>query len=112
MKQLPKVLYHVSPEINRLNILKMGLLPELAQSYKRKAVYACEGHALMWAIIHVSTRHEVLPYELDVYTIIGPSLDWRCQQGPLWYSVAKEMPSYVEMASKFVDKYARHLGAL
>lgn len=111
IKTPPKQLYHISPRANRPSIMRLGLSPAFAQAERRKAVWAVEHKALIWAIMHVSIRHDVRPDLLDVY-LIAPFKDWRCHQGSIWYSPAIEVPVYWQPAVEIIDGYAKAVGAL
>lgn len=109
MKQLPKVLYHVSPDCNRSSISRLGVLPDYAPTdAKRRAIWAVESQAVIWALMHVSVRHSYPINELVIWTMPVNDL-WRCHAGPIWYSLDKIYPLNYRTSSYAIDDYAKFL---
>lgn len=61
-------LYHVSPEVNTASIQKLGVDPFHSKG-KKKVSWWVEWEALLWAISHVSARHQVSVDKIRVWAV-------------------------------------------
>lgn len=76
------ILFHVTPECNRLPILDMGIRPEFSTG-KRTVSWYVSDMALTWALAHISAKRKLPVSELCVFRCIVQLWDFRktCWQG-------------------------------
>jgi len=78
------ILYHASPVANRQGIEEGGLQTKFARS-KRKRIWLHAYDRRRWAIKHVSERHGVTEWLIDVYAVKVGSGDVRKWRTGLYY---------------------------
>lgn len=64
-------LYHVSPSFNKASIEKEGVSPDYSRGRGKRCYWVTEA-ALMWAIAHISSRHDVPVNRLHVFVTSLP----------------------------------------
>jgi hypothetical protein len=96
------VLYHVTPDVNEMPIMAFGIRPDLCKGKTQSSWYVSK-QGIIWAIAHVSLRHNVTPHNIVVMACMLPVSALKATGiRYAWRTTQRFQPEYAIPAAFFI----------